>query len=242
MKEKSKSQKQIPKNKVYLRLLHQKLGHRSTRSLLVVYAENVWQDIWIRVFPDPFCTSCQISTINKKPGSKSPLKTNTPFKWVFMDIISAKYSKSLTKYTTFDNYILIVDAYSKIPKLYGIENIITEEVIDKLDMFQARFGKVYEFSSWDMEIIQTDAGKQFTFKYFQGDLSVHGVQLALTAPDHQEMNARVEVTWRKLLITAHSIMVHAWVSKEYINFALMYMTDHIFPFLSIKHLVNQDVE
>ena len=34
-----------------------------------------------------------------------------------------------------------MDAYSKITKLYGIKNITTEEVMDKLDMFQAKFGK-----------------------------------------------------------------------------------------------------
>ena len=59
-----------------------------------------------------------------------------------MDIIPATYSKGLTKDTIFSNHFLIMDAYSKIPKLYGMENITTEEVMDKLDMFQARFGKV----------------------------------------------------------------------------------------------------
>ena len=62
-----------------------------------------------------------------------------------MDIILAISSKLLTKDTTFSTYLLIVDAYSKISKLYGMENITTEEVMDKLDMFQARFLKVDEF-------------------------------------------------------------------------------------------------
>ena len=37
-------------------------------------------------------------------------------------------------------------------------------------------------------------------------------------------------------------MEHVRVSDEYINFALMYMTDNILPVLPIKHLVNQDGE
>ena len=53
-----------------------------------------------------------------------------------MVIIPAIFSKNLTKDTTFANYLLIVDAYSNIPKLYGMENITTEEVMDKLYMFQ----------------------------------------------------------------------------------------------------------
>ena len=47
----------------------------------------------------------------------------------------------LTKYTNFADYLLIVDAYSKLPRIYGMENIATEEVIDKLDMFQYIFEK-----------------------------------------------------------------------------------------------------
>ena len=39
--------------------------------------------------------------------------------------------------------------------------------MDKIDMFQAIFGKVDEFGWWDMEIIQTNVGTQFTSKEFQ---------------------------------------------------------------------------
>ena len=75
-----------------------------------------------------------------------------------MDIIPTIFSIILTEENTFSNYLLIVDAYSKIPKLYGMKNITTEEVMDKLDMFQARFVKVDEFCWWDMERIKIDAG------------------------------------------------------------------------------------
>ena len=67
-----------------------------------------------------------------------------------MDILSAISSKILTKETNFYSHLLIVDAYSNIPKLYGMENITTEEVMDKLDMFQARFGRVDGFGWWYM--------------------------------------------------------------------------------------------
>ena len=52
-----------------------------------------------------------------------------------MDTIPATSSKSLTGDTDFANYLVIVDAYSKIPKNYGMENITNEEIVDKLDMF-----------------------------------------------------------------------------------------------------------
>ena len=100
--------------------------------------------------------------MNKKDRSKIPLKPKAPFKWVFMNIIPSTAPKILTSNTTFSNYLLIVDAYSKIPKLYDMEKITTEEVMDKLYMFQSRFGKIDEFGWWDLDRISADIGTQFT--------------------------------------------------------------------------------
>ena len=61
----------------------------------------------------------------QKARSKNPLKPKAPFKWVFMGIIASTATKNLTSETTFSNYLLIFDAYSKIPKLYGMEKITT---------------------------------------------------------------------------------------------------------------------
>ena len=105
--------------------------------------------------------------MNKKARSKIPLKPKATFKWVFMDIIPSTAPKSLTRDTTFSNYLLIFDAYSKIPKLYGMEKITTEEVMDKLDMFQSRFGEIDQFGWWDLERISADAGTQFTSTEFK---------------------------------------------------------------------------
>ena len=57
----------------------------------------------------------------------------------FHGYYSSNTPKKLTSETTFSNYHLIVDIYSKIPKLYGKEIITTEEVMDKLYMFQDKF-------------------------------------------------------------------------------------------------------
>ena len=67
-----------------------------------------------------------------------------------------------------------------------------------------------------------------------------GVCLTLAAPEHQEMNRQDEVTWRTLRTVAHALMVHARVPEVYVHFALMYTTDHIFPVLPIKDLINED--
>ena len=102
-----------------------------------------------------------------------------------MGIIPSTASKSLTSDTTFSNYLLIVYAYSKIPKLYGMEKITTEEVINKLDIFQSRFGKIDQFGWWDLDIISADAGKKFTPTEFKEECQTRGVHLTLAAPEHQ---------------------------------------------------------
>ena len=48
-----------------------------------------------------------------------------------------------------------------------MEKITTEEVLNKLDMFQSRFGKFDQFGWWDLEIISADVGTQFTSKEFK---------------------------------------------------------------------------
>ena len=54
------------------------------------------------------------------------------------------------------------------------------------------------------------------------------------------MHGQVEVTWRTLSKITHSLMVHGRFLEAYIHFALMHMTDHIFPVLPIKDMINED--
>ena len=67
IKNMSKKNKFPARNKIALELLHQMLGHKSTRSLLAGGAANLWEDGQLRIYPDPFCTSCQI-LFNEQKG------------------------------------------------------------------------------------------------------------------------------------------------------------------------------
>ena len=121
-----------------------------------------------------------------------------------------------------------------------MEKITTEEVMDSLDMFQSRFGKIDECLWWDLERISADTGKKFTSTEFKEELQNRGVHLTLADPEHQEMNGQVEMARRMLHTIAHSLMVNARVSEAYINFVLMYTTYHIFLVLPIKDIINKD--
>ena len=48
------SKKNPARKKIALELLHQRLGHRSTRSLLAGDTANVWEDVELRIYPNPF--------------------------------------------------------------------------------------------------------------------------------------------------------------------------------------------
>ena len=60
IKKMSKKKKLPARKKISLELLHKRLGHRFTRSLLVVDTANVWEDIELGIYLDHFCTSCHI--------------------------------------------------------------------------------------------------------------------------------------------------------------------------------------
>ena len=166
-KENPKSQKQISKNKFDLELLHQILEHSYKHTLLAGYTTMFWHDIDLRIYPVPFCTSCHISTINKKFCIKDTYEAQYTFQIGVYGHHTRNNFQTFNKKTAYANYLSILDAYSSISGLYGIENSTTEEVMDKLYMFQAIFGKVDEFGWWDMERVQTGAGIQFTTKEFQ---------------------------------------------------------------------------
>ena len=73
----------------------------------------------------------------------------------------------------------------RLQKLYGMEKITTEEVMDKLDMFQSRFGKIDQFGWSDLERISANAGTHFTLAEFKEEFQTRGVRFTLSAPEHQ---------------------------------------------------------
>ena len=54
------------------------------------------------------------------------------------------------------------------------------------------------------------------------------------------MNGQVKVTCRILSTITHYLMVHTKVLEPYIHFAFMYTTDHIYPVLPIKDMINKE--
>ena len=53
-------------------------------------------------------------------------------------------------------------------------------MMDKLDMFQAIFGKIDKFGWLDLEIISSDSGTQFTSTEYQDKCQTQGIWFKLT--------------------------------------------------------------
>ena len=129
-----------------------------------VNTANVWKDIEIRKIQTLLHTMSDI--FNEQKGYiQKYIKSKFTFQVDFYGYHSINSTKTFDKQDYLHNYLLTVDAYTKIPKLYGKEIITTEKVMYKLYMFQSIFGKIDGFGCWDLEIISTDADTQFTSTY-----------------------------------------------------------------------------
>ena len=69
--------------------------------------------------------------------------------------------------------------------MYGMKITITDEVVEKLDMFQDIFEIIDKSGWWYLEIISVYAGIQFTSTEFQYECKTCGVWLTLSAPEHK---------------------------------------------------------
>ena len=81
----------------------------------------------------------------QKGWAQKSIEAKVTFQMFFIDIIPATSPKHFTSKITFSDYRLTVDAYSNIQTFYDMVIITAEEVMNKLDMLQSKFGKIYVF-------------------------------------------------------------------------------------------------
>ena len=78
IKKMSTTKKLPSRKKNDLELLHQRLSHRYIIIFLAGYSANIGGDTELKIDLDPFCTSCQISSIRKRLGLKNHLNQKHP--------------------------------------------------------------------------------------------------------------------------------------------------------------------
>ncbi|XP_053967934.1 uncharacterized protein K02A2.6-like [Anastrepha ludens] len=81
-------------------------------------------------------------------------------------------------------YFVIVDAFSKWPEIFQIENITTQTIISKLNETLSRYG--------DCDTLVSDNGTQFTSGAFEQFVTSRGIQHIRTSPYHPQSNGHAE--------------------------------------------------
>jgi hypothetical protein len=138
-------------------------------------------------------------------------------------------------------YLLVVDAFSRYVKIYGLPKKSTSAVVAALQQYQADHSPTGTYGYLDTDRIRTDAGSQFTSAEFAQYCIQHGIKLMLAAPRKQYQNHLAERTWQTVTSTARSLLIHARLPDTFWFHALAYST-YIFNVLPVRGLRNDDTE
>ena len=102
------------KQRIELDLMHSRLAHRSSHSILLSNANNLYKDARIIPTNDEFCEICQVSKI--KAANKGPPKVRDvkvfPGQVFYLDVQPNPIHGGLTASTSFNNYLSICDEAS----------------------------------------------------------------------------------------------------------------------------------
>ncbi len=157
-----------------LEILHNRLGHCRCHTLLAGSEHNLWADAGILMSSEVGCLDCGVATIRANARNKG--------EHLFLDIQYAILPQGLTQATTFPNYLLIVDGYSRYTTLYRLHDKSSASVIASLKKFQAEHSLIKEIGHLDTEKIRSNAGTEFDSSLFSQYCIDAGIKLVLAAP------------------------------------------------------------
>jgi hypothetical protein len=190
--------------------------------------------------PETGCLSCGIATAHAAVRNKEHHSgADYPGEYVFLDIQHPIMSASLTPKSTYKFYLVVVDAYSRYVRFYGLCDKSTKAVVKALQQYQADNKPVSSFGYLDLERIRTDAGSQFTSGEFAVYCRENHIHLSLVAPKKQYQNHLAECTWQTTSTIARTLLVHATLPDTFWYHAMVYVTD-IFNVLPVRGLKNKE--
>ena len=225
-------------------LLHRRLGHVATGSLLAASKDDMWADTRAKMTPEPFCHGCQLGMIRTAPRTQRPVAPRNldPGTAFFVDIVDNPEDRGLTPETHFSKYLILTCALSKYTVLVGLRSMSTEHIIAAFNYFCTHHGPHVGFTVHDLVWIHPDAGSQFepsqTFLKWCSD---HGIRCEAAAPHHQHQNGMVERRWQHLRGLANKMMTHARLPRKYFGHALQYawMVSNLTP---VKDVFYTDID
>ena len=125
-----------PLPRIPMELAHARFGHRAHRSLLCGSLHGVWDDCLIVPTSDDYCEGCRIAASRSAPrGHRGPPDATQPFERTRIDVIPTPADTTgLTKDSACPCYLLIVDHYSRLSWIEGMNNYTSSEVINCLKL------------------------------------------------------------------------------------------------------------
>jgi len=171
------------------------------------------------------CLTCGSATIHSRAHNKEPhTSAHRAGKYLFLDIQHPLVKAGLTISTSYPFYLLIMDAFSRYSKLYGLPKKSTSAVVAILKEFQADQTPSGTYGYLNTDRIRTDAGSQFISTEFADYCIEHGINLSLAAPKKQYQNHLAERTWQTITSTTRALLTHARLPDSFWYHALCYST------------------
>ena len=127
-----KTNRKPNKKNIVIDIIYKRLGYRSIKTLLLANMDKICDDFGLQLQSDIILTSAHhITTFRKKARNKysEPDEKILPRQKLCMDLISSPSKIGIIPEISFPFYVLIVDGYSRLPKLAGLLHTTTDDMI-----------------------------------------------------------------------------------------------------------------
>ena len=215
----------ILKRRVDLELLHRRLGHASSKSLLAAEEAGLYADTKIEFAPTGPCIDCKIGAIRASNKGHVPVgPTIKPGDIWFLDLVDNPSKVGLTKSSYFPHYVNIIDSASRYQVFVGIRDMSSASVIQAVELLSSVYRPHDDFTINDISEIHVDAGSQLISEEFKewGRNRPSPIVIIAAAPNHQEQNGKAESGWRHIKTIVFKILTHASLGHEFFDMALTY--------------------
>jgi hypothetical protein len=174
---------------VSVELLHNCLGHVSTKAIHAANEAGVWEDVTVRFAPLLFCIYCEVGTSRASNRGKVAVgHANRPDEILFCDVQSNPSKTGLTRQSYNKNYLEIVDLFSEHVAFIGTESTAASDIIACLKTWAHLHQPRPDFTLRAVAELRVDAAPQLLSKELKATLKDdYGIRVLSAALKHQHM-------------------------------------------------------
>jgi len=130
-----------PKTRIDVDLLHKRLAHISTNTILSGSDNACWRDTQAISRGSYHCDPCHLTIVHKARRSKNPVRQQLqPGACVSFDIVPNLCKLPLLKETNFSVFLFGVDLCTRRCDIVGMASKTSKQVIEAITLFEQRMG------------------------------------------------------------------------------------------------------